>query len=243
MIDREKREYNAADLVFVLSGFAYNSFLEQGYPKHKLRVIPLGSKQSLFRLSKAGLEARYSRIRAGDKLRVLSVGTFSYRKGVRDLVEIARQCGPNFEFVFVGSVAGEARALRSEAAGLIRFVPRQRLEKLSEYYSWADLFIFPTIEDGFAAVLAEAQAAGLPILSTTNCAASDILTEGRTGWILPPWSPEKFAERLLWCHHHREDLLGVVRNVTEITPRDWAHVSRDFVRHCHEALCSQRTCE
>jgi glycosyltransferase involved in cell wall biosynthesis len=95
------------------------------------------------------------------------------------------------------------------------------------------VFVFPTIQDGFAVVLAQAQAAGLPLLATTNCAGPDLIREGETGWVLPIRAPEAFAERLRRADAHREALAEVARRVYEdYTPRAWADVAVEFVALC-----------
>jgi glycosyltransferase involved in cell wall biosynthesis len=80
-------------------------------------------------------------------------------------------------------------------------------------------------------VLAQAQAAGLPVLTTTNCAGPDFVFEGETGWILPIRDPRAFVERLRQCGQNRESLAANVRAVHEkFLPRDWKQVAQDFIR-------------
>jgi glycosyltransferase involved in cell wall biosynthesis len=237
MMAREKREYEAADVVFVLSSFAYDSFLERGFPRERLRLLPLGSNAAVS--SKASIEERCRRIESCQRLRVLCVGTFSYRKGALDLVDIARSTSSQFDFMFVGAVTPETWSLQARARQFIRFVPRQRREQLDECYAWADVFIFPTIEDGFAAVLAEAQGAGLPILATTNCAASDIVSDNETGWVLPIRNPQAFVDRLRWCDANRQRLVEMVRSVSR-EMRDWSDVAREFLGHHAELVRAKR---
>jgi glycosyltransferase involved in cell wall biosynthesis len=98
------------------------------------------------------------------------------------------------------------------------------------------LFIFPTLEDGFAVVLAQAAMSGLPILTTPNCAGTDLVKEGQTGFVLPIRSSASFVEKLQWCDMHRVELAAMVRRVaSDFRPRDWSHVAADFER----IICSQ----
>jgi glycosyltransferase involved in cell wall biosynthesis len=231
MIAREKREYALADEVVVLSRFAWQSFRDQGFPEDKLRLLPLGAELLRFRAEPDVIQRRCERILSRRPLRVLIVGTFSFQKGALDLVQIARELAGQCEFRFVGGIAREASALRREASGLIEFVPRQSEHRLPLAYEWGDVFLFPTIQDGYAVVLAQAQAAGLPVLTTTNCAGPDFVFEGETGWILPIRDPRAFVERLKQCGRNRESLAANVRAVHEkFQPRDWKQVAEDFIR-------------
>lgn len=205
MLARETREYAIADRIVVLSSFARETFLAQGFAPDRLIQLTLGVDVARFRPAEAVLRARRERISRGDPLRVLTVGSFSARKGAFDIVEIARGLHERMPLSmrFVGDIAPEAAQLRGMAAKQVEFLPRIPEFELIKQYAWADLFVFPTIEDGFGAVLAQAQASGLPILATTNCGAPDLLNDGQTGWLLPIRSPEKFVERLLWCDQNR----------------------------------------
>ncbi|MBD2139671.1 glycosyltransferase family 4 protein [Anabaena sp. FACHB-1237] len=229
IIAREEREYQLADIVIVLSTFARSSFIQKGIDPKKLRLLPLGAQLSLFRPQENIILARCQRILSGEPLKVLLVGTFSLRKGAIDLVEIAKNSGSDFQFTFVGAIGDDANFLYKTNSQYIEFIPKQPQSELPQYYGSADIFIFTTIEDGYAVVLSQAQVAGLPIISTTNCSAPDIIVENETGWILPIRSPDAFIERLQWCHEHRPELAQMVNKIYEdFQPRDWTNVAEDF---------------
>ena len=55
---------------------------------------------------------------------------------------------------------------------------------LASFYE-ADVFVLPSIAEGFAQVLLEAMSCGLPIITTENTAGPDIITNGKEGFIIP----------------------------------------------------------
>jgi glycosyltransferase involved in cell wall biosynthesis len=230
IIAREEEEYKLVDRIVVLSSFAHRSFLEEGVPAEKLCLLPLGVECAAFRPPEETVRERCRRILSGAPLRVLYVGALSQQKGIRDAVALVRAADPGrFEFRFVGDAskdaAGEMRRLHAAA----QLLPRQPQNELSTQYAWADVFFSPTLQDGFAAVLTQAQASGLPLLCTTNCAGPDIVREGETGWIVPIRSPEAFLDRLIWCDHHRTELVAMVERVySSHATRDWREVAHDF---------------
>jgi glycosyltransferase involved in cell wall biosynthesis len=236
MISREEREYALADRIVVLSSFARNSFLAEGTTSAKLGVLPLGASIEMFRPSREVVEARCRRILSGEPLRVLYVGGLSLRKGLWDVASILRSvANEKLRFRFVGPVTAEAHDLIKELRSVAEFFPKQPQKELSQWYAWGDLFMFPTIEDGFAVVLAQAHASALPILTTTNCCGPDLIRDGETGWVLPIRSPDAFVERLRWCDAHRGDLADVARHLYyHFRPRTWADVAGDF-----ESLCAK----
>jgi glycosyltransferase involved in cell wall biosynthesis len=62
------------------------------------------------------------------------------------------------------------------------------------YYQRADVFVFPSIEEGSALVTYEALAYGLPVVTTFN--AGSVVEEGEEGFIVPIRDPNALAERL-----------------------------------------------
>lgn len=75
------------------------------------------------------------------------------------------------------------QADRSGVTGLIDFAGPSR--QVENCYRTSDLLVFPTLSDPFANVCLEALACGLPVMTTNNNGAAEVLDEGRTGYVLP----------------------------------------------------------
>src|SRR5581483_358617 len=245
MIEREEREYQLAERIAVPSRFAYESFIAEGIPAQKLCLIPLGVSQTTFRPSSQSVEARCQRLLADEPLRVLYVGAVSLQKGMWDLRAIMRACDPKkFRFRLVGPVAPEARQLVNALPEGVEWIPKQPQVSLPHWYAWGDVFVFPSLQDGFAQVLTQASTSALPVLATRNCAGPDVLQEGETGWVLPPRNPQAFLERLSWCDAHRKELVAMVRRIYHDCPgRGWLQVAEDFEEHCTAILQTRRRAE
>jgi glycosyltransferase involved in cell wall biosynthesis len=238
IIDREETEYAATDRIVVLSSFARESFLSEGESPGRILLLSLGASTDQFRPLAGVVEERYRRILSGDPLRILQVGTLSFQKGFWDIPEIINSLEPGrFCFRFVGSVRPEVRPLVARLQHKAVFVPKQRQEALRDQYGWGDVFVLPTLQDGFAVVLAQATMSALPVLTTWNSAGADLVRDGETGFVLPIRSPSSFVEKLKWCDTHREELAAMVKRIDEeVSPRDWSHVAADFERIACSAL-------
>lgn len=238
---REEREYALADVIRLLSTFTCGTFVDEGVHRSKLRVVVSGADLRKFRPSPDVVDARAERILRGERLRVLNVGTFALRKGVFDTASVIGELAGKLEFRFVGPVAPEATefAARLQAQG-VAISPKQPEASLPEAYAWSDLFMLPSIEDGFQAVLAQAAASGVPILTTPNGAGSDLVRDGQNGWVLPIRSPEAFVQQLRWADTHRAELAAMVRaTYAQYQPRDFALVAADLERMFAEGLAER----
>jgi glycosyltransferase involved in cell wall biosynthesis len=238
MCERELREYELADRILVLSTFSRQSFEAEGTPSSRIVTVPLGVNVDAFRPPAGTIAARQRRILAGESLRVLFVGAVSYRKGFFDIATVIdRLHGRGFTFELVGPILPESGALVDRIRSQATFVGKRPQSELPASYHAADLFLFPTIEDGFPAVMAQAKAAALPILTTAHGAGLDIVTPGQDGWIVPVRDPAAIVERLTWCARNRPHVAQIVQRIYDtFRPRDWAQVAADF-----EAVCGTAT--
>jgi UDP-glucose:(heptosyl)LPS alpha-1,3-glucosyltransferase len=76
----------------------------------------------------------------------------------------------------------------------IRFLGAQR--SIEKIYACGDMFILPTAYEPFANVCLEAMACGLPVITTASNGASEIITPGKSGYVLDTDSPEASAEKI-----------------------------------------------
>lgn len=201
MIEREELEYAFCERITVQSSFAEQTFLEKGIPKEKILKLPLGVDIKMFHPAPKG----------DSTFRVLYAGHCSIRKGLPYLLDaISGLRLSNFEFVINGSVGADVKNLMARHSTEYRFLGFQPLELLHEIYSQASVLVLPTIEDGFAKVVTEAMACGVPVIATTNCGARDVLEDGVEGFIVPIRDSEAIRRAILYLYENPDvrDAMG-----------------------------------
>jgi glycosyltransferase involved in cell wall biosynthesis len=237
MLAREQREYALADATIVLSSFAKQTFVRAGHAADKVWLLPNAVNLKWYGATPQVMAARRARITSGEPLRVLTVGAFSFRKGILDIADVVRRSERRFGFRFVGDLFGEGKALRAELGDRIEFRDRVPPDQLAAEYAWGDVFLFPTIEDGFPAVLSQALAAGLPALTTPNGSGPDVVQEGVNGWIVPARDADAMRQRLDWCDAHRNELATCADAAAAFAhSRSWDDVAGDFVAGMRERV-------
>ena len=233
---REEREYTLSSGIVTLSTFTHKTFSEYSDLIAKCRLLLAAVDTMRFQPTFDMIAERQSRIRRGDKLRILTVGAFSFRKGAIDIAATARSMQGRATFRFVGDLLSETETLRRKCAGLIEFCPRVSEFDLLRQYAWGDIFLFPTIEDGFPAVIAQAQASGLPVITTPNGSGPDLINEGKNGWIVPIRSSQDICTALNKADADRIGLAAVVDAcVRDRIVRDWNDMALDLVSQFRDA--------
>ncbi|HEY4589529.1 MAG TPA: glycosyltransferase, partial [Thermoanaerobaculia bacterium] len=62
--------------------------------------------------------------------------------------------------------------------------------------------VLPSRNDSYGMVVAEALASGTPVLVSEMVGARDLVSEGKTGWVVPMGDAAALAERMAWCAAH-----------------------------------------
>jgi len=119
-------------------------------------------------------------------------------KGLTYLVRAAKKITTNFpiaKFVVIGE-GSERKNLESEIANLgltDNFILMGEKENAMQYLSNFDVFVLPSIKEGFPYTLLEAMAAGLPIVAAKAGGIPEAIEDGKEGLLVPPCDAEALA--------------------------------------------------
>lgn len=204
-IAEEIEEQKLADLIVVPSSFVRSTLTSQGIPHAKIRVIPFGTDLDFFRPDEAS--------RPADPVIFLFVGSISARKGVPVLLEAWRHIRvSNAELWLVGPgpiPSGEASQLPSS----IRFLGRKSRPEVAKLMRLAHALVFPSFFEGLAQVQIEALASGLPVISTREAGAEDVIRDGENGFLVPAGDVTALSERVQELATNRDLLHAMQRTV------------------------------
>ena len=122
-------------------------------------------------------------------------------KGLRPLVEafarVAPEC-PRARLVVCGSRRDGSYRRLAAALGIqrqVRFLGF--VDDVQPCFAGCDVFAFPTFYDPCSLVVLEAMGAGLPVITTRQNGAGELLSEGQDGYVIDsPWALDALAQRL-----------------------------------------------
>ena len=190
--DNWRRECALADRIVVNSRWSKDALLAEGVPAEKLHVIPVAYES---RADAHAFQRLYPRAFSAERpLRVLFLGQINLRKGMRQLLEAVQLLSDEpVEFWFVGptqiDVPQEWR-LHPQC----RWCGAAPRVEVDSYYRDADVFILPTLSDGFGLTQLEAQSWKLPVVASRYC--GEVVRDGFNGVLLEEVSGEAIANVL-----------------------------------------------
>ena len=159
-IIREQEEWNLADIIIAPSQFVLNGLLAMGVNQDKCHLVPYGVSTNDFKFLDR------TRFNPFIELNILFVGKVGIHKGAHHLLDACKDV-QNINLKLAGAInfTEEYTSQFGENIEFLGMVPRI---EIMELYSWADLFVFPSLCEGSATVVYEAIANGLPVITTDS---------------------------------------------------------------------------
>jgi len=171
-------------------------------PLDRIRVVPNGIP-----CHKDPPHQRAAALRAALGLDPLSqvvgtVGRLVPKKGYKYLIDGGIQVAQRFPgviFLVVGR--GELRDELEGQARRLGIAPRFRLlghrEDVSDILSLCDIFVLPSLSEGMPLALLEAMAAGVPAVATRVGGVTEVLEDGKSGFLVPPGDSQALARGII----------------------------------------------
>lgn len=158
----------------------------------------------------------------------LFVGSVSVRKGIPELLSAWAASGVAGELVLVGDVEPALKAAVHEAVatGTVRHVPYT--SDIGSYYRAADVFVFPTLEEGGPQVTLEAAGCGLPVI-TTSMGAARLVEHGVNGLIVTEGDAAGLAQAI-----------AILADDSDLRARMAVHASADAGAFDYEVVSASR---
>ena len=230
---RRDAELHAADVVLCHSEVTKQSVVEAGVVPDRVDVVPLGFPAPT-----------PSERDAGGPPSFLYAGNQTARKGVHLLLHAWRGGateGARLTVVGPRRLAASLYMDLPPSVSVRDWVPKRALNGL---YRASDVFVFPTLSDGFAMVVAEAMAMGLPVITTTRAGAADFIEHGRNGLLVPAGDVEALRDQMAWCVAHRHRLREIGAAAAETAASwPWSAYERGVVEALERRVGGRRAAQ
>ncbi|MET1254648.1 glycosyltransferase family 4 protein [Aliikangiella maris] len=162
-----------ADYISAVSQYTANKVKKELNLNQEIKVIYNGVDHQRFIPSE-------KRIKQSNKIKVLFCGNLGLRKGTHWLPLIAEKLPKN---IVIQYTSGLRNIPASYSHSNLQCLGKVNYLDMHQIYQQADIFLFPSVREGFGLVIAEAMSCGLPVVSS-NCSAIPELVHHERGGIL-----------------------------------------------------------
>ena len=223
------------DVVMVGSQYIKDTFVEQGFPPEKIAVVPLGILPYFN-------HAKTKYLKSGC-LRLVYSGAWQHWKGVDDLIDAVEMLNDKLDFrltVLGGYSESNSAYLKAKRLNLpVDFVGHVPQENLRDYMAQSDVFVFPSLRDGFAISAVEGMAAGVCLVTTRE--SSIPVVDGETGFVVNTHSPKEISDKILFLNANRDIVERVGRAGADYVSNNftWDKYAENVMR-VYQALIDNR---
>ena len=185
MIHDEERQLQRCDFITAPNPEVTRSLQSSGIPDEKIIPTSFGWATERFpHATSSSKDSPYFRSCSKRPCTVLFVGSLEARKGVYYLLKAWKNFPLEARLLLVGQVPTEMVDLIARAIAEGTVEHRPFVSDIEPIYRAADIFVFPTVEEGGPQVTFEAAACGLPVI-TTAMGAAGIIEDSRNGLVIP----------------------------------------------------------
>jgi glycosyltransferase involved in cell wall biosynthesis len=193
-----------------------------GVDDDHIHHIPNGVNTEIFKpVDSSNLKKKYN-LEGFDI--ILYVGRIAKGKGVDILLEILHfiiKKRKNVKLLIVGDDSGYFPVVKDliqkyNLAKYVIFPGYISKNRLPEYYSIADLFVYPSRQEIFGLTLVEAGACGKAVIGSDIMGPSEIIIDGKTGFTSDFKDPSKLSELIIELLNDKDRLVKMGKNGQEL---------------------------
>lgn len=226
---RKDEELKNADRIYVASTFTKETLKDYPGQLAPIKVIPYGFPPINKSRPYIPLDGR--------KLKILFVGGLSQRKGISYLFDAVRGMEDKIELTVVGQGNIDGCKALKDALSHVNYIPSMPHDEILKLMAKNDVFVFPSLFEGFGLVVTEAMSQGTPVITTDRTCGPDIINNGVDGWIVEAGKSEPIRETLVSLLENPSELLSVGKAAMETAAkRPWSCYEEELANSVNKYL-------
>ncbi len=175
---------------------------------------------------------------------LITTGRLVKKNAVRDIVSALQYLPNNVKLLILGQ-GYEEEYLKSQVSDLnivnrvqfSGFIPHAEMPK---YLRVSDIFIRPSLSEGFGNSFIEAMAAGIPVIATPVGGIVDFLVDGETGLFCEVKNPKSIAQKVEKLIKDKESREYIVKNARKMVEEKygWGKIAGEIKEIFYSAMLS-----
>lgn len=174
-----------------------------GVPEEKVKVTYLAADDMFVPMDKVTSQKHIQENYNIDKDFILYLGGFSPRKNVKSILvafsRIYKDLSKNYKIVIIGSAKDDHQFLTKLAQSLgigdnVFFTGYVPYEDLPYFYNAADVFVYPSLYEGFGLPTLEAMCCGTPTITSNVSSIPEVVGDGAL--MINPFDTEELSKAM-----------------------------------------------
>jgi len=188
----------------------------------KNELISLGCREDKIKVHHMGIDPKkynhaHRKSNNGDKIRILTIGRFVEKKGIRYGVEavgrvMKEHADIEYGIIGDGPLRNEIESIifNMDLRGKVKLLGWKSQEEIIDFMKDTDILLAPSVtgqdgdQEGIPVVLMEAMAMGLPVVSTNHSGIPELVQDGISGFLAPEKDVSALADKIKRCIENRE---------------------------------------
>lgn len=222
-----RQELKDTDYFLVPSGFVKKSLLYCGIEEEKILLVPYGVDLDMFK------QKEYKALTKEDKINFSFVGRAEAAKGFYYLIKAFKELKDlNVTLNVVGGIPDKDREILKDIEEMKNVVYHgiKTKSEMNEIYKKSDVYIMPSLYEGFSLTLFESMASGLPVIATKNTGAEGVINDFKEGFVIDSASTKQLKEKILWFYNNRDKIPEMGKNARKLAERfTWENYKKNLV--------------
>jgi len=228
--------FKKADIVTVISSYLKERAKENGVTV-PIHIVPNGADVDLFDSEYSDEELVALENSLGKKdgdFFIVTTSRLVKKNAVGDTIQSLVYLPISVKFIVIGE-GGEYNSLRSLAevygvAARVKFLGFIKQEDLPKYLKISDVFVRPSLSEGFGNSFVEAMASGIPVVATPVGGIVDFLKDNETGLFCNVSHPRSIAEKVQLVRDNHSLMARIVKNAKNLVNEKytWNAVAKEM---------------
>jgi len=206
------------DLFLPICKYFEKKLISLKFDQKKIKIHPLGIEMDKFTF-------RERKINSGETINILTVARLTEKKGyifslsaIKKLIDKKKNI--HYTIIGDGPLLNDIKKIikKYEIEDYVDLVGAVEQDDVIKHFEKAHIFLLPSItasngdQEGTPTVLIEAQAFGLPVISTLHSGIPEIVVSGKTGYLVEERNSEEISDKLIYLCESVEDWPEIGRN-------------------------------
>ncbi|MEK7187213.1 MAG: glycosyltransferase family 4 protein [Patescibacteria group bacterium] len=228
-----RKIFTKADLIQAISNFLGNFAKSVGY-KGRIEIVPNGVDVEKFAESAFPAHGQASGNSREKPIRLITTSRLVKKNAVGDIIETLKYLPENVSLKILGTgpleIDCKLQIENWKLEGRVEMLGHVDYNDIPRHLHQSDIFIRPSVSEGFGSSFIEAMAADLPVIATNVGGIPDFLKDYETGLFCEVNNPKSIAEKIIEYIHNPELVSRVVKNARAMVEKkyDWNLVAKQM---------------